>query len=58
MNGNKVFLTGTDNNAILLDDSNYINNKGVNLYRPDTYLEAVEYYRLGRQWEMFIPYPI
>ena len=38
MNGNKVFLTGTDNNAILLDDSNYINNKGANLYRPDTYL--------------------
>ena len=58
MNGNKVFLTRTDNNAILLDDSNYINNKGANLYRPDTYLEAVEYYRLGRQWEMFIPYPI
>ena len=47
MNDNKVFLTVTDNNAVLLDDSNYINNKGANLYRPDTYLEAVEYYRLA-----------
>lgn len=47
MNGNKVFLTGTDNNAVLLGDSNYINNKGANLYRPDTYMEAVEYYRLA-----------
>lgn len=47
MNDNKAFLTETDNNAVLLGDSNYINNKGVNLYHPDTYMEAVEYYRLA-----------
>ena len=47
MNDNKFYLTETDNNAILLSDSNYINNKGANLYRPDTYKEAVEYYRLA-----------
>ncbi len=47
MNDNKFFLTETDNNAVSLSDSNYINNKGANLYRPDTYMEAVEYYRLA-----------
>ena len=47
MNDNKFYLTETDNNAVLLNDSNYINNKGANLYRPDTYKEAVEYYRLA-----------
>ena len=47
MSGNKNFLTKTDNNAVLLGDSNYINNKGANFYRPDTYMEAVGYYRLA-----------
>lgn len=47
MNGNKDFLTKADNNAVLLGDSNYINSKGVNFYHPNTYTEAVEYYRLA-----------
>jgi len=47
MNNNIFKLTATDNNAVLIGDSNYINNKGANLYRPGTYKEAVEYYRLG-----------
>jgi len=47
MNDNKFHLTKTDNNAVCLDDSNYINNKGVHFYCPDTYKDAVEYYRLA-----------
>lgn len=40
-------LTETDVNAIMLGDSNYVNNKGARLYRPGTYKDAVEYYRLA-----------
>lgn len=47
MNTNGLTLTETDKNAILLGDSDYINNKGANLYNPDTYQNAVEYYRLA-----------
>lgn len=43
----KFSLTAADNGAILLGDSNYINNKGANLYRAGTFGESVEYYRLA-----------
>lgn len=47
MKDKKLNLTETDMNAVLLGDSNYINDKGAKLYRPDTYSESVEYYRLA-----------
>lgn len=47
MNNKILILTETDNNAVILGDSNYINNKGANLYRDGTYKYAVEYYRLA-----------
>jgi len=40
-------LTSTDLNAITLNDSNYINNKGAKLYTPESYSQSVEYYRLA-----------
>lgn len=47
MNEKTFYLTKTDENAILLGDSNYINGKGVQLYSSGTYKDAVEYYRLA-----------
>lgn len=47
MSINKNLLTNADNIAVDLNDSNYINNKGVKLYKPDSYAESVEYYRLA-----------
>ncbi len=47
MEGNKITLSPLDMEAISLHDSNYINNKGAKLYDPETYLQSVEYYRLG-----------
>ena len=43
----KLTLTPTDMSAVMLFDSNYINNKGAKLYAPGTYGQAVEYYRLA-----------
>ena len=40
-------MTEADNQAILLGDSNYINNKGANLYCSETYQDAVAYYQLA-----------
>jgi len=40
-------LTDTDLNAVTLGDSNYLNNKGADLYRKENYRAAVEYYRLA-----------
>ena len=40
-------LTSADMNAVSLRDSNYINNKGANLYCNGIYKSAVEYYRLA-----------
>ena len=40
-------LTKADLNAITLDDSNYINNKGANFYNNGQYDKAVEYYRIA-----------
>ena len=47
MNGRPLTLTEADNQAILLGDSNYINNKGANLYCSETYQDAVAYYQLA-----------
>lgn len=47
MNTKKNLLSKTDNIAIDLYDSNYINNKGAKLYSPESYAESVEYYRLA-----------
>ena len=47
MNIKKNLLSNTDSIAIDLYDSNYINNKGAKLYRPESYAESVEYYRLA-----------
>ncbi len=47
MNTKKNLLSNTDSIAIDLYDSNYINNKGAKLYRPESYAESVEYYRLA-----------
>ena len=43
----KLTLTATDMSAVMLCDSNYINNKGAKLYEPETYAQSVEYYRLA-----------
>ena len=43
----KLILTPTDMSAVMLFDSDYINNKGAKLYSPDTYDQSVEYYRLA-----------
>lgn len=43
----KFQLTPTDANAIKQNDSNYINQKGANLYRKGSYAQAVEYYRVA-----------
>ena len=40
-------LTAADMTAVDLRDSNYINNKGANLYKSENYASAVEYYRLA-----------
>lgn len=40
-------LTQTDLNAIKHNDSNYINQKGANLYVSGNYADAVEYYRVA-----------
>lgn len=44
---NQLTLTATDMEAISLGDSNYINNKGANLYNEGTYSYSVDYYRLS-----------
>lgn len=45
--GRAFELTPTDQRAVDLGDSEYINNKGASLYREGTYAQAVEYYRLA-----------
>lgn len=40
-------LTRTDIEAIKKNDSDYINNKGANLYMNKEYKDAIEYYRLA-----------
>ena len=45
--GNKMKMTKTEYLAIENKDSNYINNKGANLYKEETYDLSVEYYRLA-----------
>lgn len=47
MNNTKFILTETDKNALILGDSDYINNKGAKLYCNEDYKDAVEYYRLA-----------
>lgn len=47
MSINKNLLTNADKISIDLNDSNYINNKGAKLYKPESYAESVEYYRLA-----------
>lgn len=47
MDNSSFMLSEADNHAVLLRDSNYINNKGAKLYQPGTYRESVEYYRLA-----------
>ena len=47
MKDKEVCLTVTDMNAISLQDSNYINNKGAENYRTENYSVAIEYYRLA-----------
>ena len=42
-----ITLTPTDQLAITTGDSNYINNKGADLYSTGNYAAAVEYYRLA-----------
>ena len=44
---NKIKLSNTEYLAIYKKDSNYINTKGANLYKEDTYDLFVEYYRLA-----------
>lgn len=43
----KNLLTATDDMAINLNDSDYINRKGAKLYTEETYAESVEYYHLA-----------
>lgn len=43
----KLELTKTDENAIKYGDSNYINQKGADLYNKGNYANAVEYYRIA-----------
>lgn len=43
----KLTLTATDLNAVMLCDSNYINNKGAKLYVSETYAQSLEYFRLA-----------
>ena len=43
----KLTLTATDMNAVMLCDSNYINNKGAKLYKSETYDQSLEYFRLA-----------
>lgn len=47
METKNLILTLADRNAVMLDDSNYINNKGAGLYASGTYALSVEYYRLA-----------
>lgn len=47
MTDRKNLLTETDNNAVMLGDSNYLTGKGAQLYQPGSYRDAVEYYRLA-----------
>lgn len=44
---NKIKMSQTEYLAIENKDSNYINNKGANLYKEETYDLSVEYYRLA-----------
>lgn len=44
---NKVELSATDMAAIREGADAYLNNKGANLYKEDTYYQSVEYYRLA-----------
>ena len=43
----KVELSATDMAAIREGADAYLNNKGANLYKEDTYYQSVEYYRLA-----------
>ena len=47
MEPNKNSLTKADELAIERKDDTYINAKGANLYRDQSYAQAVEYYHLG-----------
>lgn len=47
MSNNTFTLSPADLNAILLNDSNYINAKGAKRYHPGEYAAAVEYYHLA-----------
>lgn len=47
MKDRRFKLTATDVTAIKNDDSNYINQKGADLYVEGTYKDAVEYYRVA-----------
>ena len=40
-------LSEADNNAVMLGDADYINNKGAKCYLDENYKDAVEYYRLA-----------
>lgn len=47
MEEKKICLTSTDMEAISLQDSNYLNNKGARKYCEEDYKNAVEYYRVA-----------
>lgn len=47
MSTKNQILTAADMTAVELADSNYINNKGANLYTSETYGQSVEYYHLA-----------
>lgn len=47
MNEKAFSLSQTDINAVLHNDSNYLNSKGAELYRRNAFSDAVEYYRLA-----------
>lgn len=47
MENDRFELTATDMLAVDRRDSDYLNNKGAELYTEERYAEAVEYYRLA-----------